>query len=90
MPTMLASVGNVDGMERERGLAAADEEHALADTRAGRVGRHERATDVAAVARDGLDHQQRDAGQPCVLVRADDGADDAGQVHGRELAIRPS
>ena len=87
MPTIAGVGRRLGGIERKRGLPAADEEHVLADAGADRVERHERAAGRLAGRGERLQDEQLDAGQVLVLVGRDDVADDAGELH--RLSLGP-
>ena len=74
--------GRLDRIERERGLASADEEHVLADAGAGGIGRDQRPAHRLPRRVERLQHQQRQRRQRRVLARRDDVADHEGHLHG--------
>src|SRR5215471_769697 len=67
--------GRLGGIEREGGLAAADEEDALAGTGADRIERHECPAGRVARGRDRLEHEQLHPRQIRVLHRRNDFAE---------------
>ena len=83
MPTIGGVDGRLDGIERERRFAAADEEHELADARAGGVGGDERAAGrLALFGPSGCSTSSFSAVQRGILARRHDIADDARDLHG--------
>src|SRR6478672_1647749 len=79
--------GRLGRIEREGGLAAADEEDVLAHTRADRVERHQRPAGRLPGRRERLEDEQGRAGQVRVLDRRDDLPDDPRELH-RMSALR--
>src|SRR5262245_3914837 len=77
-----ARVGrDLDRVERKAGFLAAHEKHALANARADGIHGNERPTEVLPVRGDGLKHEELDASEILVLARADDIAEDPGELH---------
>ena len=70
-------------IERQRRLARVDEINQLAEPGADRVDGNQVVADLALRVIEGLDQEQLAPGKTFILLRSDDGSDDATQVHRR-------